>query len=220
MNAVRVWLKKSGNAKYISHLDINRCMTRTLRRSGLPVWYTQGFNPHVYLTFPLPLPLGQEGLREPMDIRLEEELPLMQVHERLAAALPPGFAVVAVTRPWADANEIARAHYQIRLRFANETAAQQFVQRAKTILEGGVLQAEKKSKKGIQTVNLCDFIVETSWQQTEKTATLDAMLLAGGTRNLNAALLTQTLLAQTGEHALQTQIVRTGLFTEAGTPWE
>ena len=47
----RVFYKKQGRAKYISHLDLVRCISRALKRSKLPVWHTLGFHPHVYLTF-------------------------------------------------------------------------------------------------------------------------------------------------------------------------
>ena len=52
---IRVFYHKTSRAKYISHLDIMRCMQRAVVRAGLPVWYTEGFNPHIYLTFSLPL---------------------------------------------------------------------------------------------------------------------------------------------------------------------
>ena len=51
MRTVRVFYKKLGRLKFISHLDMNRFMLRALRLSGLPVWYTEGFNPHPYATF-------------------------------------------------------------------------------------------------------------------------------------------------------------------------
>ena len=44
MKNVRMWFKKGGAAKYISHLDLTHCMGRALKLSGLPIWYTQGFN--------------------------------------------------------------------------------------------------------------------------------------------------------------------------------
>ena len=56
---VRLWFQKCGDARYISHLDLSRCMQRALKRSGLPIWYTEGFNPHAYVTFALPLSMGQ-----------------------------------------------------------------------------------------------------------------------------------------------------------------
>ena len=99
MQTIRLWFKKEGLAKYISHLDLVRCMARALKRSGLPVWYTQGFNPHIYLTFAQPLSLGQESECEIMQFRLVEELPLNEVKDRLNAALPAGLQVLAAALP-------------------------------------------------------------------------------------------------------------------------
>lgn len=84
MTTVRVWFTKTGEAAYISLLDLQRVMQRALKRSGLPVWYTQGFNPHIYMTFAAPLALGQESLVESLDCRME---PLPGDWEQARAAL-------------------------------------------------------------------------------------------------------------------------------------
>ena len=55
MQPIRIFFKKEGRAKYISHLDLNRVMQRALRRACIPVWRTRGFNPHPYIAFGLPL---------------------------------------------------------------------------------------------------------------------------------------------------------------------
>ena len=90
MKTVRVWFRKTGAARYISHLDLTHCMARALHRSKIPLWYTQGFNPRAHMVFALPLPLGMAGDRECVDIRIEEEkISEEEVRERLAAALPP-----------------------------------------------------------------------------------------------------------------------------------
>ncbi len=67
--------KKVGDARYISHLDLSRFMQRSLKRTGLPLWHTEGFNPHPYVTFALPLSVGQSGQRETMDFRLVSPVP-------------------------------------------------------------------------------------------------------------------------------------------------
>ena len=64
MITVRISFEKKNEASYISLLDLQRVMQRALKRSGLPVWYTLGFNPHIYMTFAAPLSLGQESLAE------------------------------------------------------------------------------------------------------------------------------------------------------------
>ena len=61
VETVRVWFRKAGAAKYISHLDLTHCMGRALKLSRLPVWYTEGFNPRIYMTYAMPLSLGVAG---------------------------------------------------------------------------------------------------------------------------------------------------------------
>ena len=60
MKSTRIWFHKFGTAKYISHLDLNRCVARAFHKAKLPMWYTEGFNPHAFVTFALPLSLGVE----------------------------------------------------------------------------------------------------------------------------------------------------------------
>ncbi|MGN0568507.1 MAG: TIGR03936 family radical SAM-associated protein, partial [Acutalibacteraceae bacterium] len=48
MKNVRLWYKKQGAAKYASHLDLVRCFSRAVRRAGIPICYTEGFNPKPY----------------------------------------------------------------------------------------------------------------------------------------------------------------------------
>ncbi len=95
MKTVRIVFSKTGRARFISHLDLVRTMTRVMRRAGIPLWYTEGFNRHPYLTFAAPLSLGFEGLRETMDLRLQEDMAYDELVSRLNAAFPEGFAAVS-----------------------------------------------------------------------------------------------------------------------------
>ena len=99
MQTVRVVFSKTGRARFISHLDLMRTMTRVMRRAEIPLWYTEGFNRHPYLTFAAPLPLGQEGLHETMDLRLEEDMSMPELVERLSAAMPAGMGAVSQSCP-------------------------------------------------------------------------------------------------------------------------
>ena len=76
MQNVRVFFRKTGDARFLSHLDVMRCFTRALKRSGFDVWYTQGFNTHIYLMFASPLSLGFESEYEPMDFRINGDEPV------------------------------------------------------------------------------------------------------------------------------------------------
>ena len=75
MITVRISFEKKNEASYISLLDLQRVMQRVLKRSGLPVWHTLGFNPHIYMTFACPLSLGQESECECVDVKTEAESP-------------------------------------------------------------------------------------------------------------------------------------------------
>ena len=63
-----VVFEKTPRLRHIGHLDLMRAMQRALRRSGLPLRYSQGFNPHILLTFAAPLSVGMPGKREIMEV--------------------------------------------------------------------------------------------------------------------------------------------------------
>ena len=130
MIPMRVFYTKTGTAKYISHLDINRCFQRAMKRAGIPLWYTEGFNPHAYLTFPLPLALGYESLCECVDFRLVEAMEPEEIVRRLNQVMPMGLSVQKAAEPVYPAREIAQAAYEIRLSLADTDGG-----RAQQILE-------------------------------------------------------------------------------------
>lgn len=214
MKSVRLWFKKDGLAVYTSHLDMNRCMTRAVRRAQIPLWYTEGFNPHPYMTFLMPLPLGQVGLREPLDIRIEDDMPFKEIKNRLNAVMPEGIEIVDVAKPECKPNEIAAAQYEADVIFASEEEAVTFADGAAEIIASGVLNAEKRSKKGIKTVNLCEMIRSFEVKASGNTASVKAVLAAGNTVNLNAELLLNALNNSLSANPEKTVIVRTGLLKE------
>ena len=214
MKSVRLWFKKDGLAVYISHLDMNRCMTRAVRRAEIPLWYTEGFNPHPYMTFLMPLPLGQSGMREPLDIRIEGDMSFKEIKSRLNAVMPEGIEIVDVLKPEHKPNEIAAAEYEIDAYFVNEAVAEKFAASSQSIIAGGILNAEKRSKRGIKTVNLCELVRLFDAKNCGNKVRVKTVLAAGNTVNLNAELLMTALYAETSEEAEKTDIVRTRLLRE------
>lgn len=87
---MRVWFRTDDSVKYVGHLDMHRTWERAIRRAGLPLAYTQGFNPQARLQFAAALPVGFTGEAEVADVFLNEELQPEAFVERLADALPPG----------------------------------------------------------------------------------------------------------------------------------
>lgn len=93
---VRVTFAKSGPLRYIGHLDLQTLWERAARRAGLPIAYSHGFHPQPKITFASALPLGFSSRAEVMDIRLNEDVDLAGLPERLAQALPEGIVVLSV----------------------------------------------------------------------------------------------------------------------------
>lgn len=92
----RMWLRyeKGEEAKFISHLDFLRAITRTLRRAEIPVKFSEGFNPHPRLSFALPLPLGTTSITELMEMETEVEILPDELVKRLNAAVPFGIRFI------------------------------------------------------------------------------------------------------------------------------
>ena len=81
--------EKGERIRHIGHLDIQRSVQRGLRRSGLPVAYSNGFNPHILITFASALSTGACGTREIMDVTMAEEVTAEEFLERMNKAMPP-----------------------------------------------------------------------------------------------------------------------------------
>ena len=201
MRGVRMWIKKEGRAKYISHLDMNRCFTRAVRRAGLNLWYTEGFNPHPYLCFLAPLSLGQESDGEPLDIRIEDEMSDGEIYRRMNAVLPEGISVVRVHEAFSKPAEIAFASYTVRLECTDSAEAERFAAESKKLLDAGELYAEKLGKQGrkkvAKQVDICAKMKSYAIRTEDDAVTMDVVLAAGNDM-LNPTLLVDALKERIG----------------------
>lgn len=197
MRCVRIKFSKSGSMIYISHLDINRLMTRAVRRAKLPMWYTEGFNPHPYIAFALPLPLGQSSESEFMDIRVTGDITDSEIIACLRAVLPQGIEIISAGESVHSSNEIASACYDTKLIFDNADEAKAFAKKSQELLQGTELIAEKMGKKGhrkvLKQVNLTEQIYKAEISQNGAEVSFYLELAAGNTVNLNPDLLFETL---------------------------
>ena len=193
-NEVRIFFTKTGMAKYISHLDLMRCMTRALRRAQIPLWYTEGYNPHLFMTFARPLPLGVESLCESMDIRLVGEMTFREMKTRLSDALPRDITVVRVAKPVHKPTEIAFADYEMQL-YTDDPAA--LLQAMETRFAADTLPVLKKAKQGKRRVeketDIKPNILTLDLAPQDYGVTLTARVTAGDQNNVSPALLLDAL---------------------------
>ncbi len=93
---IRVSFAKTSAMRFTGHLDLFRTWERTIRRAGLPLAYSQGFNPHPKIALACALPLGFTSQAEVIDIWLEADGDLSAVQTALEKAAPPGIQIQAL----------------------------------------------------------------------------------------------------------------------------
>lgn len=93
---LRITFAKVGPLRYTGHLDLHRLWERAARRAELPLAYSQGFHPQPKLAIAAALPLGFSSRCEVLDMRLEHEIPLQGLREKLQETLPSGIQVLNV----------------------------------------------------------------------------------------------------------------------------
>lgn len=215
MREVRLRFSKTGQAKYISHLDTNRVFSRAFSRAKINLWYTEGFNPHAYMSFSLPLSLGVESLCENVDIRITDDMTDDELKQRVNDALPLGIRVVDVYEDFMDCNEICYSDYVYKFEFKdNETA----LERIKGVLDGEQIMALKKGKQGrkrvLKETDIKQFISKYNISIRDNNIVLNIRLLAGVKKNLNPTLLFDTIIRLIDMDFEWKSIARISLLTE------
>lgn len=195
MREVRLRFSKTGQAKYISHLDTNRVFSRALARAKINLWYTQGFNPRPYMSFSLPLSLGVESYCENVDLRILDDLTDEEIKERMNNALPLGIRIVDVYEDFMDCHDIVYSDYIYKFEFKdNETALEKII----AVLESDEILAQKKAKQGkrriLKETDIKQFIVKYNASIRNNNIVLNIRLLAGPDKNLNPTLLFDTII--------------------------
>ena len=94
----RILFEKTGNAIYISHLDLMRLFQRGFKRGGLNLKHTQGFSPRAMVSIALPMSVGVQSRCEILDYELvgQDDLSFDEIRDRLNAAMPAGVKVLEV----------------------------------------------------------------------------------------------------------------------------
>lgn len=219
MKNVRIWFKKDGATRYISHLDLNRVMTRALQHSRLPIWHTEGFNPHPFLTFALPLSLGFRGVNECMDIRLtQDDISEKEIIEKLNTHLPDGIRIFKVTEPVMKAGKIAYAKFNMKMT-CDTIALEDLFMMFRKLFSQETIEIDKKNKKGvIKTVDLKPDIGAYTLEKTDNDVTLEIVLSAGSISNVNPVLLI-SVLEKMNNIELHYDITRLDLYNEEMKPF-
>ena len=174
---LRLRFEKTGRAVYISHLDLMHTMQRAFNRAGLPLKYSEGFNPHPQISIALPLSVGAASRCEIMDFKLKGEADLQELPERLTAVMPEGIRVLEAYEPQRKVAELKWLQVEGRFDYderdpAEMAAALQKFYRQETIV------ITKKTKRGMGETDICPGIREIRFTPGEKKVDITAVLSA------------------------------------------
>jgi len=153
MNKIRFRYQKTGKAKYISHLDLMSTMQRAFLRAGIKLKYSEGFNPHPYMSAALPLSVGCESLCELMDVGIgSNDLPEKNDH-----LLPEGLYITEAYVPVRKFNDIKWIEINCRLHYfdrSSDLIAEMLIEH----FNKKSLVIPKKTKSGTSTIDIARFI--------------------------------------------------------------
>ena len=173
----RALFEKTGQAVYISHLDLMRLFQRAFKRAGLPLTHTQGFNPRPSVSIALPLSLGVESGCELLDFDLEgEKLPNDLILSKLNENLVEGVKVLSVYDEMTKLKHLALLDCVVTLEY-DSGIPQGAKEQIEALFAKEEVVVEKKGKNGLTEQNIIPmirriFVHAASPQELELRATV------------------------------------------------
>lgn len=182
---------KTGNLKYISHLDVLRFIQRAVKRAGINAKYSEGFNPHMKTSFGFPLSLGTESIGEYFELELNENIDLDEFVERMNAVMPKEMQILKVNYSEDSQSLMARCAYaQYIIGIESENLdIEKLNSLLSEMLETGVTyNRQKKNKKNkyvTKELNTKEYISFLKAEQNnENKATIQAVFLTTETGSM------------------------------------
>ncbi len=182
---------KTGNLKYISHLDVLRFIQRAVKRAEIPAKYSEGFNPHMKTSFGFPLSLGNESIGEYFDLELNEKIDINDFIRKMNNVLPKEMQILSAK--YTDDNESIMARccyveYIINIEFDNLNI-DDLNDYFKEMLQDGVIyeriKKNKKNKNIVKEINTKDLIKYLNARKTgESSAIIEVVFLTTETGSM------------------------------------
>src|SRR6266498_1878503 len=145
---IRITFAKQGALRYTGHLDLHKLWERAARRAELPLAYSQGFHPQPKMNIAAALPLGFSSRCEVIDMRLEHEIPLEGLREKLQQTLPTGIQVSSVEtvddKSPALQTQVASAEYEVTL--TEEVEGSELKQKIDAVIDAKSIIRERRGK--------------------------------------------------------------------------
>lgn len=154
----RLLFEKTGNAVWISHLDLMRVFQRAFKRADLPLTHTQGFNPRPSVSIALPLSVGVESVCELLDFDLDgESVACDEICARLNSVLIPGVQVREVYDNGKKLKALSLLHCTVTLEY-DSGIPENGISALRELFVSDQLVVPKKGKNGVQDLDIIPMI--------------------------------------------------------------
>lgn len=165
---------KADSVKYVSHLDMVRLFGRAMRRAGLQISFSQGFNPHPIMNFAHPLGVGISSECELIEIGFEGDIASAEILQKLAPAMPDGFSLknAKPSEKKSPFSGLKFAGYRIEIEGEIPDISK--------LMAMPEIVTEKRTKSGVKETDIRPMIVSAELVQADgKTAVIDTVLCCG-----------------------------------------
>ena len=208
MKNVRIFYRKKGRMKFVSHLDMNRFMSRIINKAKIPVWFTEGFNKHAYLNFAVPLSLGYEGLYEILDVKIvDDNFDLDDVLLALQKVSTPDIEFFKVQEAVMKMKEIGFAEFEILFDKVDELKANKINE---FFTKNSIICQKTTKKGGTKDIDIAPLIKRYSLCENK----LTLVLTAGNEDNLNPSLVMSALFNYLGTEPEFYSVTRTMIYNK------
>lgn len=191
---IRAQFTKTGDAVWISHLDLMRVLQRAFRRGGMMLKHSQGFTPHPHLSIAMPLSVGVASEYELMDFDLAEEdtTPADAICEKLNASLPDGVRVLSCYENGRKLKELQYLKAELTLEYDNGTP-DGLKERLQNLFARPSIPVEKHSKNGVTETDIAPMLRAVTVTQQDADTVLLTCTVSAQNPTLNPLLLIEAI---------------------------
>lgn len=192
---VRVKFAKDGAMKFIGHLDVMRFFQKAIRRAGIDIAYSEGFSPHMIMSFANPLGVGITSEGEYFDMQLKTPLTSEEIVCRLNGTMVDGVRVLsAVQVPDEKASKamslVEAADYRLRFR-ETQTLPENWKEQFTAFMERPSIKVLKKTKKGEREMDLRPLVYDWHFDENDS---VFMRVSSGSTDNLKPELVLEAYM--------------------------
>ncbi len=216
----RLLFSKTGDAVYISHLDLMRIFQRAFKRADIMIWHSQGFSPRAYVSIVLPLSVGASSECEVLDFEVEDgTVDLQSLPEKLNATMPEGVRVLKAYNSECKMKHLSFLRAAVTLEYDAGVPADAKEKLAELFSKDAVI-VHKKTKRGETDLDLKPLIREMKMRQTSDTELALEVVVTAKDPVLNPQLLVTAIETHLPQYAPDfSRVHRLDIYDENMNPF-